>query len=102
MHCPNSITDTLDTVKIAKGILENLSRVGVCAWLSGRQAPPLPPLPTFQNAPMLLLFFAMSNETFNREISGRHHIIFQEQQIKFNDISQKYDHKFQPINLIKE
>ena len=29
MHCPNSITDTLDTVKIAKGILENLSRIGV-------------------------------------------------------------------------
>ena len=47
-------------------------------------------------------FFAMSNETFQREISGRHHIIFLEQQIKFNDISQKYDHKFQPINLIKE
>ena len=65
-------------------------------------SPPPPPLPTFQNSPLPLLFFAMSNETFHGEISGRHHIIFQEQQIKFNDISQKYDHKFQPINPIKE
>ena len=46
-------------------------------------SPPPPPLPTFQNAPLPLLFFAMSNETFHREISGQHHIIFQEQQIKF-------------------
>ena len=54
LHCHKSITDTLDTVDIARrslfvqmnnaeDILENTSRLEVCAWLFVQKAPPPPP-----------------------------------------------------------
>ena len=54
MYCHKSITDTLDTVKVVcaneqrKGYFEKIW-LKECVWLSGRWAPPPPPL--FQNAP---------------------------------------------------
>ena len=80
MHYHKSITDTLDTVKIAKrfvyaneqrkGHFEN-SELGVCALLSKRWAPSPPP-PTFQKAPppqhfyLFFLFVAEKKKTNNQ------------------------------------